>query len=100
MMTCPVLPPRISALLPKLRILVGALSIRDRLPQIELAIGDGVEALILRHLAPLTADDEREVTDFAQRHGVHIYLQAAGPASIRPFLPPQSTPRTICPTLR
>jgi 23S rRNA (uracil1939-C5)-methyltransferase len=90
MMTCPVLPPRISALLPKLRILVGALSIRDRLPQIELAIGDGVEALILRHLAPLTADDEREVTDFAQRHGVHIYLQAAGPASIRPFFPPQS----------
>jgi 23S rRNA (uracil1939-C5)-methyltransferase len=91
MTTCPVLPPRISALLPKLRILVGALSIRDRLPQIELAIGDGVEALILRHLAPLTADDEREVTDFAQRHGVHIYLQAAGPASIRPFFPPQST---------
>jgi 23S rRNA (uracil1939-C5)-methyltransferase len=93
MTTCPVLPPRISALLPKLRILVGALSIRDRLPQIELAIGDGVagEALIFRHLAPLTTDDERELSAFAQRHGVHVYLQAAGPASIRPFFPPQST---------
>jgi 23S rRNA (uracil1939-C5)-methyltransferase len=87
------LPPRISALLPKLRILVGALSIRDRLPQIELAIGDGVEgeALIFRHLAPLTPDDERELSAFAQRHGVHVYLQAAGPASIRPFFPAQST---------
>src|ERR1700694_1234102 len=93
MMTCPVLPPRISALLPKLRSLVGALSIRDRLPQIELAIGEGVEgeALIFRHLAPLTPDDEREVSSFAQRHGVHVYLQAAGPASIRPFFPAQST---------
>ena len=93
MTTCPVLPPRISALLPKLRALVGALSIRDRLPQIELAIGDGVggEALILRHLAPLTFDDEREVSGFAQRHDVHVYLQSSGPASIRPFFPPQST---------
>jgi 23S rRNA (uracil1939-C5)-methyltransferase len=92
MTTCPVLPPRISALLPKLRCLVGALSIRDRLPQIELAIGDGAggEALILRHLAPLSADDEREVSGFAQRHDVRIYLQASGPASIRPFWPPQS----------
>jgi len=93
MTTCPVLPPRISALLPKLRSLVGALSIRDRLPQIELAIGDGEagEALILRHLAPLTEDDEREVSAFAQRHGVHIYLQSSGPASIRPFCPQEST---------
>jgi 23S rRNA (uracil1939-C5)-methyltransferase len=93
MTTCPVLPPRISALLPKLRALVGALSIRDRLPQIELAIGDGAEgeALILRHLAPLTQADEREVSAFAQLHGVHIYLQASGPASIHPFSPPQST---------
>jgi 23S rRNA (uracil1939-C5)-methyltransferase len=93
MTTCPVLPPRISALLPELRILVGALSIRDRMPQIELAIGDGVEgeALILRHLAPLAVEDEREVRDFAQRHGVHIYLQSSGPASIRPFAPPHST---------
>ncbi len=92
MTVCPVLPPRISALLTELRSLVGALSIRDRLPQIELAIGDGVdgEALILRHLAPLTDADEREVSAFAQRHSVRIYLQASGPASIRPFFPPQS----------
>lgn len=92
MTTCPVLPPRISALLPELRLLVGALSIRDRLPQIELAIGDGGEgeALILRHLAPLTGDDEREVSAFAQRHGVHIYLQSSGPASIQSLYPPQS----------
>ena len=93
MTTCPVLPPRISALLPRLRSLVGALSIRDRLPQIELAIGDGAEgeALILRHLAPFTQDDERELSAFAQRHGVHIYLQSSGPASIRSFYPEQST---------
>ena len=58
MTTCPVLPPRISALLPELRELVGVLSIRDRLPQIELAIGDDVEgerARVLRS-QPRAAD--------------------------------------------
>ena len=40
MRECHVLPPRISALLPKLRVLVESLSIRTRLPQIEVAVGE------------------------------------------------------------
>src|SRR5436190_18153387 len=58
MTSCLVLPPRISALLPELRTLVGALSVRERLPQIELAVGDDASArdgllyvLVLRILA-------------------------------------------------
>ena len=54
MTVCPVLPPRVSALLLPLRALIGAMDQRDRLPQIELAVGDGVTALVLRHLEPLT----------------------------------------------
>ena len=93
MKVCPVLPPKVSALLPRLRMLVETLSIRDRLPQIELAIGDDAdsEALILRHLAPLSGADELELRSFAERHRVRIYLQASGPASVRPFHPPRST---------
>ena len=48
MTSCAVLPPKISALLPALRALVGGLSIRDRLPQIELAVGDGDATPALR----------------------------------------------------
>jgi len=40
MRECAVLPPKISALLPALRHLVESLSIRTRLPQIELAVGE------------------------------------------------------------
>ena len=40
MRECHVLPPRVSALLPKLRMLVESLSIRTRLPQIEVAVGE------------------------------------------------------------
>ena len=44
-----------SALIPPLRELVGQLSIRDRLPQIEVAVGDDADVLVFRHLMPLTA---------------------------------------------
>src|SRR5437667_1951746 len=92
MTSCLVLPPRISALLPELRALVGRLSIRDRLPQIELAIGEdegaAVDALVLRILAPLSATDEAELAAFAARHRVQLYVQPQGPASVRLFDPP------------
>ncbi len=58
MQVCPVLPPRVSAMLLPLRELVGGMDQRDRLPQIELAVGDGVTALVLRHLEPLSAGAE------------------------------------------
>src|SRR5205823_3434492 len=82
MTTCPVLPQRISAMLPALRALVDSLSIRDRLPQIELAAGDdgsnAAEALILRILAPLSPADEQALVAFAERHRVLFYLQPQG----------------------
>src|SRR6185369_2583895 len=53
MTQCPVLPARVSALLPALRELIGSMAARDRVPQIELAMGDSVCALVLRHLDPL-----------------------------------------------
>ena len=94
MTSCLVLPPRISALLPELRTLIETLSLRNRLPQIELAIGDGaagadpVDALVLRNLAPFSSDDERTLLAFAERHEVDLYLQPGGPASVRPLCPP------------
>jgi 23S rRNA (uracil1939-C5)-methyltransferase len=97
MRSCPVLPPHISSLLPSLRELIGSLSLRDRLPQIELAVGDdaddgtGNEVLVLRNLAALTANDERALTDFADRHGVRLYLQPQGPATVQAFHPPART---------
>lgn len=85
--SCAILPPAISALLPKLKELVGALSIADRLPQIELAAGDTPPALVFRILEPLTAADEDKLRAFADRHGVHVWLQTGGPDSAAIFHP-------------
>jgi 23S rRNA (uracil1939-C5)-methyltransferase len=90
MTSCAVLPRRISYLLPKLRILIGALTVRDRLPQIELAVGDSADAahaLVLRILEPLATADEAALVAFADAHGVQFYLQPGGPGTVAPLRP-------------
>ncbi|MGA7984156.1 MAG: 23S rRNA (uracil(1939)-C(5))-methyltransferase RlmD [Burkholderiales bacterium] len=87
MLSCEVLPPRISRLIPRLRALVESLSIRQRLPQIELAMGDAADALVFRNLDPLEAGDEQELREFAQQEGVSVWLQPSGPDSAHAFHP-------------
>jgi 23S rRNA (uracil1939-C5)-methyltransferase len=83
MRVCPVLPDKMSSMLIPLRTLIGSMDQRDRLPQIELAIGDEVTALVLRHLEPLSDADLRRLRDFAAAHCVQWWLQPKGPDSVR-----------------
>jgi 23S rRNA (uracil1939-C5)-methyltransferase len=89
MLSCEVVPSRISALLPHLREVIGRLSIRQRLPQIELSIGEGADVLVLRILDSLTPDDEVLLRAFADDHALYLYLQPRGPETTTPFHPPQ-----------
>jgi 23S rRNA (uracil1939-C5)-methyltransferase len=82
MESCEVLPPHVSALLMPLRELVAAMDQRDRVPQIELAIGDSVTAMVLRHLEPLTEADLQRLRAFAAEHGVQWWLQSKGPDTV------------------
>ncbi len=94
---CEVIPKTISDLLMPLRELVGSLSIRDRVPQIEFAVGDSPNtpedrtkrhiALVIRHLLPLTKTDLDLLEDFAKQHELGIWLQAGGPETAKPFYP-------------
>lgn len=85
---CEVLPDRVAKLLMPLRELVTALTIRARIPQIEVALGeDATVVLVIRNLDPLTPDDEQLLEDFATAHAVHLYLQPQGPKSIHPLSP-------------
>ena len=83
--SCEVLPERYSRMLRPLRDLVDTLSIRSRLPQIEIAAGDEADVLVLRVLEPLASADVEQLTDFAKRHGVSIYLQPGGPDTALPM---------------
>lgn len=89
---CEILPRSISDLLLPLRDLLGGMSTPDRLPQIEVAVGDAVIALVLRHLEPLTAEDEARLRRFADAKGVQFWLQPAGPDSAHLFHPLDGPP--------
>jgi 23S rRNA (uracil1939-C5)-methyltransferase len=83
--SCEVLPPHLSALLVPLRELLTAMDERDRLPQIEVAVGAQVTALVLRHLEPLGAADLQRLRDFAALHPVQWWLQSKGPDTVKPL---------------
>jgi 23S rRNA (uracil1939-C5)-methyltransferase len=61
-----------------LRKLIGSMDARETLPQIELACGDDVTALVLRHMEPLSAHDMQALRDFAAKHNVQWWLQSKG----------------------
>jgi 23S rRNA (uracil1939-C5)-methyltransferase len=89
MRSCEVVPERISKLLPPLRELVERLSIRQRLPQIELAIGESADVLVLRVLEPPSSGDEAVLRAFADEHRLFLYLQRGGPDTAAAFHPPE-----------
>jgi len=87
MSTCEILPPKIARLIPLLAELVDGLSIRERLPQVEVACGDAVDVLVLRVLDMPSPSDEAALRAFADRHAIQFWLQPKGPDSIVPFHP-------------
>lgn len=82
MRVCRVLPRRVSEMLMPLRELIGAMEARNTLPQIELAAGETVTALVLRHLEPLSAADAQRLRDFGRTHNVQWWLQPKGPDTV------------------
>lgn len=90
--SCAIVPDRISRLLRPLRSLIDGLSIKRELPQIELAVGDEVDVLVLRVLKTPTADDAIRLRAFAEAHGVQLWLQPGGPDTAVPFHPAVAAP--------
>ena len=91
MKTCQVLPAQVSEMLMPLRALIEGLSIRDRLPQIELAVGEQESGLmivmVLRVLDPPSEEDCKKLRDFADHWKVQWWLQPKGPDTATPFYP-------------
>lgn len=91
MTSCEILPSEWSNLLVPLRDLVMELSIRDRIPQIELSRGDVSikrnSVMVVRHLLAFTKNDEVLLQQFADNHHLWIWTQAQGVETTKPFYP-------------
>ena len=90
--TCEILPDHVAQLLMPLRELIGALSIYNQMPQIEVAIGEESTVLVLRIMAPLTTADEVLVKAFADQWKIQWWLQPKGPDSAYPYYPAPDGP--------
>ncbi len=82
---CEVLVEPVGSLIGELAELISGLSIREQIPQIEVSAGDNVTALVLRVLAPPSADDETRLRDFAASHGIWFFLQSGGAETVVPL---------------
>jgi 23S rRNA (uracil1939-C5)-methyltransferase len=84
--SCAVLAPQVQRLLLPLRALVASMDARATLPQIEVACGDNVTALVLRHMEPLSSSDIAKLKAFAteQHAASHVqwWLQPKGPETV------------------
>lgn len=82
--SCKVLDPRVGEKLTALARMIDTLSIRQSIPQIEMAAGDHV-ALVLRVLQPPSDSDRATLAAFGAEHGFEMLLQPGGLDSIVPL---------------
>jgi 23S rRNA (uracil1939-C5)-methyltransferase len=94
MQHCEILPPKIAGLLPLLGELNESFTVRDMLPQIEVAVGEYVDILVLRILQALSPSDEAAIKQFADTYKVQFWLQTKGLETVAPFYPLDAPPLT------
>ena len=83
--SCKVMHPIVGEKLMDLSAMIGKLSINDKIPQIEVAIGENDCVLAFRVLEAPTADDIAVMAAFEREHDIVICLQSKGPDTIRPL---------------
>jgi 23S rRNA (uracil1939-C5)-methyltransferase len=84
---CEVLAGSIGGLIDELSDLVASLTIRARLPQIEIAIAENSTAMVFRVLDTPTDDDKDRLIAFGVAHELRIYLQPGGLDSLQLIQP-------------
>lgn len=89
---CEVLHPSIGERLPAFSELISTLSIRDNIPQLEIAVGDQDSAVVFRHLKPLTEKDLALITHFSETHALQAYLQPRGNDTVHVLYPKTAKP--------
>ena len=82
---CEVLVAPVGNRLNDLAELIDGLSIRERLPQIEVAAGDNAIALVFRVLDEPTEADRARLREFGERFDFSIYLQPGNEDTIAPL---------------
>ena len=84
---CDVLHPAVGDRIEAITALVESLDAKREIPQIEIAAGDDLVALVFRHLQPLSDADRQALIAFAREHQLGVFLQPGGIDSVAPLWP-------------
>jgi 23S rRNA (uracil1939-C5)-methyltransferase len=82
---CEVLLAPLAELPQELAALTETLTIREKMPQVEVAAGDQATALVFRVLEPPSAEDLEKLAAFGAQRGLQIFLQSGGLETVRPL---------------
>ena len=85
--SCEVLHESVGKKLLAFQELMYGMDSRDSTPQIEVAVGDDATALIIRHLKPLSDQDQSMWIDFSKENDYQLYLQPKGPTTVHCIYP-------------
>ncbi|NOQ34580.1 MAG: 23S rRNA (uracil(1939)-C(5))-methyltransferase RlmD [Methylococcaceae bacterium] len=83
--SCKVMHPIVGTKLMALSEMIGKLTIKDKIPQIEVAMGDEDCVLAFRVLEPATDEDKEIMREFGHQHNISMCLQSKGPDTIKPL---------------
>lgn len=75
---CEILHPSVGNKIQILQNFIEKLSIKDAIPQIEVAVSDDAVALVLRHIHDFTATDNKHLKEFEKEYNFKIFLQPGG----------------------
>lgn len=89
--SCPVLTTHFSNIFDELSQLIESFSIYQHIPQIEIASGENVDALVIRHLKSFTPEDLEKIHNFAKKHNYQIFLQPQGIESLHCITKPTTS---------
>ncbi len=93
--SCEVLHESVGKKLKEFQTLMFDMESRDTTPQIEVSVGDENTALIIRHLKPLSEEDQNAWIGFAKQHDFQLYLQPKGPDTVHCIWPEKSDLKTL-----
>jgi 23S rRNA (uracil1939-C5)-methyltransferase len=84
---CEVLAEPVASLVGKLGELLTGMQRRESIPQIEVALSDGEQVLVMRVLDELPEADLEKLRGFEREHGLRILLQPGGLHTVAPMTP-------------
>jgi len=85
MRTCKVLHPRVGEHVGELAAMIDGLSVRDKVPQVEMSMGDDRCVMVFRVMEAPGDSDLKRIESFCTERNWIPHIQEGGPDSVRPL---------------